>query len=131
MTMTLKAKREQFAAKQAALAQVFAEAGTELDLGKVTSLNGTHAEKAATITQMNDELAAMAGEVEQLAGLERLATQTKAWGERLSTPAPMIQPTGGAVMQQKSLGELFVQSVAYKGFAGGRSPVATLGDVDL
>jgi hypothetical protein len=131
MTMTLKAKREQFAAKQAALAQVFAEAGTELDLGKVTSLNGTHAEKAATITQMNDELAALSGEVEQLAGLERLASQTKAWGERLSTPAPMIHPTGGAIVQQKSLGELFVQSVAYKGFAGGRSPVATLGDVDL
>lgn len=131
MTMTLKAKREQFGAKQAALAQVFAEAGTELDLGKVTSLNGSHAEKAATITQMNDELAALAGEVEQLAGLERLATQSKAWGERLSTPAPMIHPTAGAGGIQKSLGELFVQSVAYKGFAGGRSPVATLSEVDL
>lgn len=128
---TLKAKRDQFATKQAALAQVFAEAGNELDLAKVTSLSGTTEEKAAAIQRLNDELATLADEVEQAASLERVAAQTKAWGDRLSTPAPILHPTGGATIQHKSLGDHFTTSIAFKGYAGGKSPVATLPDFDV
>ena len=58
----------------------------------------------------------------------------KAAGERLSQPVGgMVHPQGGAQAQrsQKSIGEQFVASAAYKGFNGRQSPTAQLDDVDF
>ena len=136
MTTKLIEKREELRTKQAALAAIFEAAGLELDLSKVEqlkSLNGTAA-KAAEIKRLNDELTALGQEVDGLVSVERASADVKAAGERLAQPVDGMQhPQGGPRDPvQKSLGELFVESVAYKGYAGGgRGPVATIPNVDM
>lgn len=136
MATKLVEKREELRTKQAALARVFEEAGSELDLGKVEMLKGfsSSVAKAAEVKRLNDELTALGSEVDGLAAVERAAVDVKAAGERLSAPAGgMTHPQGGAQPErtQKSIGELFVASAAFKGFTGRQSPVAQIDGVDI
>jgi HK97 family phage major capsid protein len=136
MTTKLIEKREELRAKQAALAAIFEAAGPELDLGKVDQLKGQNGNtaKAAEVKRLNDELTALGAEVDGLAAVERAAADVKAAGERLTQPVSgMVHPQGGAQAQrsQKSIGEQFVASAAYKGFNGRQSPTTQLDDVDF
>ena len=117
-------KREELKARQAALARVFEQAGPELDLAKVESLKGLAdtGARAAEIKRMNDELSGLGREVEQLAEVARVAEQVKGYEQQMQHVAPSIQP---APMQAKSVGELFTDSVAFKGWTNGRGPTAT------
>ncbi len=116
-------------AKRKELADIFAEAqdggdGT-LDLSKVERFNGDTSAAAATIKQLNDELTDLGKTVDGYRDVERAAEAAK-------------EPEGGesgdgrpaARRSAKSLGELFVESDAYKGKTGSIGPEARL-DIDL
>lgn len=62
--------REKRDAKAQALHEVFEEAGPELDMSKVKSIEGDNAHKAAEIKRMNTELTKIGEEIDERAGLE-------------------------------------------------------------
>lgn len=131
MATMLVAKREELKAKQAHLASIFEQAGSDLDLSKAEGLKGfsdTPA-KAAEIKRLNDELTAIGKEVDQLAETERIAASVK--GVAQSMVQPVNMPIVAPEAQIKSLGEMFTDSVAFKGFDGRRSPAALLPGVNV
>lgn len=127
MPTVLEQKRAELAAKQQALHAIFDEAGQDLDLTKVKAIDGdTHA-KAAEIKRRNDELAAIGVEVDELALVEKIAGDQKGIGQKQEEKAaPRSEPIAA-----KGLGDLFVESLAYKGRNATRGPVAEVTDVDL
>ena len=129
MGYKLNEKREELKAKQKALATIFEAAGPEMDLDKVEGLKAfdTTTKKAAEIKRLNAELTALGAEVDDLVAVEKAAGDVAAVGEGMKHPGEAKSAAKG---EAKTFGEMFVASAAYKGFAGGRSPVASL-DVDL
>lgn len=112
---TLVQKREELAASRKALSDIFAQAGPNLDLDKVTTISGTTAEKAAEIKKRNDDLATLAIEVENLWEVEKAAKSLDEAGdadERMTFAAKGKREDREA--PQKSLGDLFVESSAFK-----------------
>jgi len=131
MATQLVVKREELKARQAALAAIFEQAGPDLDLGKAEALKGLADTKARAdeVRRMNDELTALGRDVEQLAETERIAASVKGLSQEMQHPAK--QPETEGVEQSKNLGEMFVESVAFKIFDGRRSPAALLPGVDI
>jgi len=115
MASKLVEKRQELEAKQRKLHQVFEEAGADLDLDKVKSLEGSAADKVAAIQRMNKDLGDLGKEVEALAAVEQAAETAKKWGEAIKSPAPAV-PQPAPVGQEKSLGDHFVESKSYKVF---------------
>jgi len=109
-------KRQEMEAKQKKLADVFVEMGSDLDLERIKSLSGTAAEKAALIKRMNDELADIGKEVESLVAVEEAAKASKALQDRIVSPATTVTQPAAQPAQEKSLGDLFVESRSYKAF---------------
>ncbi len=115
-------KRNELKAKQEALAKVFAEAGTDLDMEKVKAIDGTVMEKLEKIRQMNDELNALGVEVEKLAAVDEAASAAKLRQEatevkeRMTHPNPPGNGNGNHEEPKlvKSFGQLFVESDVYK-----------------
>lgn len=117
-------KREELATKRAALAGVFTEAGDDLDMSKVTSIDGDSRAKAAEIRRRNTELTELGKEVDDLAELADIGATTKADQDRaeaLRRKAPKL-PDGrksasdgvdDQAIALKSLGDLFVESKAF------------------
>lgn len=64
--------RERFAAKQRYLGDIMDQAGPDLDLDLITSLEGDSHRKGAQIAQMHDELDEIGREVERLEGVDRI-----------------------------------------------------------
>lgn len=126
-------KRKELDAKRDQLAAIFKEAGPDLDMDKITSIEGDSAAKAAHIRSLNDEMADLGKQVDELAEVERAA---KAVQVPDAPPAGMVHPNGdepgkkGDQAKQKSLGELFVESDALKGKKGPVGPTAHL-DIEL
>jgi len=114
---TLVQKRKELEAKQQKLHEVFEQAGDNLDLSKVTVLEGDTKAKAEKIRAMNDELADLAKEVENLAAVEIAAQQAKNRKEG-GAGSGIVHPGGGEPDRKggrvKTFGELFVESDAYK-----------------
>lgn len=105
----LKAKRDELAA-------IFAEAGPEIDLSKVKSIDGDTAAKAARIRALNDEMADLGKDVDDLrpvAEAARIVRENAKAGERSDD-----QTTTGEPGRVKSFGELFVDSGAGTKFKG-------------
>lgn len=111
----VKELQEKLVAKQDVLARVFAEAGPDMDLSKVKSLEGDNTHKVEQIRALNAELSDL-----------RKALDSKQ--ELLGIAANVAQGKGEmfASRQTKSIGEMFVESAAYKD----KGAVAHL-DVDL
>lgn len=136
----LKEARERLEARQDDLHKIFDEAGPELDMSKVKSVDGDSAAKAARIRELDKEindLTDKVGELEATAGIaakhrqdrerqraeEAGRTEKGADGERGAR-------RGGDGARLKSFGELFTDSQAFKARQGDSGPVATL-DVEL
>jgi HK97 family phage major capsid protein len=72
MTGSLADIREERAAKQKFLHEVFEQAGPEVDMSKVTLIDGDTARKAAEIKRLNDELTGLGVEMDRLEHLETI-----------------------------------------------------------
>lgn len=127
----LKEKEDALAAKRKELAAIFTEAGPEMDLTKVRVVKGTTIDKAAHIRKLNDEQTDLGKEVDDLTAVKKAADRAKVaelgHGEPGDGTDTEYRP---AHPQQKSIGELFTESDAYKGKTGKIGPQATL-DVSL
>jgi HK97 family phage major capsid protein len=130
----LKEKEEALAAKRLELKKIFDEAGPEMDLTKVRFVKGTTVDKAAHIRKLNDEQTALGKEVDDLQAVQKAADRAKiaelGGGERGDGGDHDSGPEAQQKRNQKSIGELFVESQAYKGKVGRIGPSATL-DVSL
>lgn len=132
----LKEAEEAFRAKETQLKSLFDAAGTNLDLKQIgrdllpagIKAGDTHA-VAEHIRSENDELTRLRKEYESLSAVERAAKDASGKGRREGGDgASQDNPTGGHV---KSVGELFVQSKAYRDLNGRTTgDMATL-DVDM
>jgi HK97 family phage major capsid protein len=127
----LEQKRAELAAKQKQLHDIFEEAGPDLDMALVKSLEGDNAGKVAEIKRRNTELDVLGQEIEELATVEKIAADMKAAMKSSKGPAPVPAPAPQQEAQVKGLGDLFVESAAYKQRSGNRGPVAEVPDVDL
>lgn len=111
----IRTKTEELAAKRKSLADIFVEAGPDMDMDKVKSLSGDSSAKVAEIRKLNTELDALAKEVDDLKALKGFASRAAADGE----PGGSEKPPAGderknGDQRRKSFGELFVESSAFK-----------------
>lgn len=113
-----------------ALHDVFEQAGPEMDMAKVTVLDGDSKAKVDWIRTKNAEIDELAVEVENLVGVAGAAQKSREHVEKGKSGGEpgdeRGKPGGGA----KSLGELFLDSQAYKGRQGKNGPEAHL-DIEL
>lgn len=122
-------KRNELAAKQKKLADLFTEAGSdaggntrELDLDKITSIKGSRQEKLATIRKLNEELDAIGKEVDGLAVLEMAEKNLSAeHGVRGGDDAKVDRFPRDDNGDAKGIGELFADTAAFKGHQPGTS----------
>ncbi len=110
-------KREELAAKRKSMAEIFSEAGSELDLTKVKSLEGDSHARVEQLRAKNAEIDDLATEVAELAELEGISKKDWSSGRK----APVLPGAGdrdpeGEDQGFKSLGQIFVDSEAFKGY---------------
>jgi HK97 family phage major capsid protein len=87
---------EVLTAKRTELHDIFEEAGADVDLERVTLLQGDTAAKAAQIKARNDELSDLGREFDRLALLDQIGKNNKAELGRISEPKSAFPfPTGG------------------------------------
>lgn len=122
MSKTKRELLEEYEAKAKRLAQVFEEAGPDLDLSRVKSLEGDASVKAQKIRAMNDELAELKRQIEELETLEMAREAAKGGLDWLRQPTSGVpHPTNGnGQVVQKSLGQRVVEAEAYKQFIKSR-----------
>ena len=130
MPSILVQKREELAAKRKELEKIFDEAGSDLDMTKVKSIDGDTATKAAEIKRRNTELGELGKEVDELVELEGIAGGVKSAAERENrlrgAGAGPAFPAGAKSdgeegerreeLALKSFGDLFVESEAFKSY---------------
>lgn len=106
-------KRNALDAKRQKLAAVFAEAGPDLDMDKVKSLDGDTVAKAAAVKSLHDEINADSVEVDELASTVK-ALQSGADRDTEREDHDRMKHTGGlgidAKQVHKSLGQLAVEA---------------------
>ncbi len=111
------------------LHDVFTEAGPELDMAKVKSVDGDNAAKVAWIRTKNAEIDDLAAQVENLQGVAKAAERARDYDARAQHAEPGSEH-GFTGSTTKSIGQLFVESHALKGKRGPIGPEDTL-DVEL
>lgn len=120
--------REEIAAKGAALHEIFTEAGSDLDLTKVTKITGNTHEKAAEIKRRNDELTELGKKAD---GMWAVVQARDALNE-VRNPVAHPDTTAPAKKQSryagKTIGDVFVESDAFKRYKERVSSEIDLGD---
>jgi len=101
------------------LHEIFEQAGDEIDLAKVTTIEGDTQAKVEKIRALNTEIDDIAAELEPLekerSDLERAKRRADELGETEPHPGhPEPGRKGGREPAVKSIGELFTESEAYK-----------------
>lgn len=116
--MLLKEKEGKLADVREKLGKAFEEAGSEMDLSKVTVLDGADsAAKAEQIRNLNTEAADLAKSIEDDRKIADIAKQNREWMEQKERhPGHQVTPEGGtkASPMVKSVGELFTDSYETK-----------------
>jgi HK97 family phage major capsid protein len=82
--------REEIAAKRKALHDIFTEAGSDLDMSRVTCITGTTEQKAAEIKRLNLELSDLGTQEERLSLMEQIGRQNATEYKRLTEPATSL-----------------------------------------
>ena len=128
-------KRNELAARQKALHDIFETAGPDFDFSKVEALKACADSKARVeeIQRLNLELDALVDEVKALAEMEGLAAGVSHLGGMLKAGtggmvhAEPQQSEGGVLVATKSMGELFTESKAFTAYEQGMGvgPIAT------
>jgi HK97 family phage major capsid protein len=125
----LKEAQGKLDAKRKELAEIFSEAGPEIDLSKVKSVKGTTHDVAAHIRELNDEQTDLAKEVEGLLGVQKAAERAKSSDDRHVGHGEEGADEGGPSAggpRRKSFGELFTESDAYKLKSGPIGPESNI-----
>lgn len=114
--------------RQDELGKIFAEAGDDIDLSKVKSIEGATDSKSVAehITKLNDEMSDLGDEIKSLRAVERAAADAKKRGER-GEQTPDEAGTQGAPVAAKSFGDLFNESKAGSSLKGREVEI----DIDL
>jgi HK97 family phage major capsid protein len=131
----LKEAQGKLEAKRKELGEIFAEAGPEIDLSKVKSVKGTTHDIAAKIRELNDEQTDLGKQVDELVAVQKAAERARTPEDRKNVGHGEVgSDQGGPAYnggpRQKSFGELFTESDAYKLKAGAVGPERTL-DIEL
>jgi HK97 family phage major capsid protein len=111
----LKEARGKLGAKRKELSTIFDEAGPDIDLAKVKSIDGDTTAKAAHIKNLNDEMADLGKKVDELREVAKAAAAARsgeAPGENSDDLGDEDRHTTKG--RQKSVGELIVKSDAFK-----------------
>ncbi|MFJ9413047.1 phage major capsid protein [Streptomyces sp. NPDC101227] len=119
----LKEAQGKLNAARKSLADVFAEAGPTMDLAQVKSIDGDNTNKVGWIRTKNEEIEALAHEVEGLEQVQKAARNASQY----EAPAPQAEVKE---REFKSLGDSFTQSLAFKGRSGPVGPAAHL-DIEM
>jgi len=107
-------KRNELEAKQDKLGKVIKEAGDDLDMSKVTLLEGTSSEKVAKIRQMNEELEDLSKQVDDLvAAVKAVDDSGKFERQQEAQKGQGMQFPTKKSGEPLSLGEQFTKSGAY------------------
>lgn len=118
-------------------AAIVTEAGPDLDMDKVTSVEGDSAAKVAAFQALQKEMGELKAEMEPLEAEEKSLTSLRDSVDQLGQVERQIPaPTNGnqqAVQEYKGIGDLFVESLAYTGWHRGMKdgPVAHIDDFDM
>jgi hypothetical protein len=114
------------------LHSIFSEAGPEMDMAKVKSLDGDSAAKVEAIRALNEEIDAAGEEVDKLKAVARAAARSKDWdaAQEKGAESGAKGGKGREVEARKSFGEQFTDSIAFKGKQGSIGPEARL-DIEL
>lgn len=124
---------ERLAAKQAELAAIFAEAGPDIDLSKVTSVAGKAGDKIKHIQALDAELNDLgekAGELRAVQAAADRAARTSESRERGDGGQDETKAGGLIPAQRKSLGHLIAESDAIRLKSGVQGPQSRI-DVNL
>lgn len=127
-------KRKEFEAKQDALHKILEEAGAELDMDKIKSVEGDSKAKAAEIKKRNKELEDLGIEIDELVALETSSKADEARQKGLEAMGGVHLPhPQGNGEKPKTIGQLFVESEAFTGYKRGtkEGPIAELKGVEL
>jgi HK97 family phage major capsid protein len=132
MPTKLQEKQAELAAKQAKLTEVFEKAGPDLDFsGEAVRglLDGAADAKSAVekVQEKNKELEDLGKEVEELRGLEKIAKDLKDAKDK-PVNAPSIPGSDPPASRQKSIGQLVVESEAFKSFKATNAPAKAIVD---
>ncbi|MEO5875514.1 MAG: phage major capsid protein [Streptosporangiaceae bacterium] len=133
MTITFPALEEaqgKLAAAQKSLAEVFTEAGPEMDMGLVKCIDGDSKAKVAWIRAKNAELDDLGDKLIELQDVAKAAQRAQDAGANHDRPKGRERGDGGREPERKSLGDLFTESEAFKGRKGQHGPEAHL-DIEL
>ena len=132
-------KREDLRGRQEVLHKIWGEAGVDLDMSAVKSLEGDTASKLDKIKALDTELGSLFDEIKGLEEIGDLAEKNAEREKYLNTPANRMQhPGGGPLVETKdgnkpfNMGKLFMQTKAFEAAKDGsrNTPVSTI-DVDL
>lgn len=125
-------KREEMAAKQKLVTEVFELAGKDYDFSKkpvIEKLGAADAKDASDkVKALNDELTVLGGELERLE-LERVKSMTMEREELLREPA--TRPLHRGAPEAKSWGQLFVESKEFRQSRASRIDVPVTLDIGM
>lgn len=125
----LAAKQEELIAKRKRMADVFTEAGDNMDFSQVKSIEGDTSRKVEVIRQWNTELDTLTDEVKSLVEIDKIRMKNA------EAFADLTKPNGGVPMpakdtrsdpeglrpahpnQFKSIGQLFIDSDGFKNYS--------------
>lgn len=93
-------------------AEAFEQAGPEMNMSKITSIEGDSAAKAAQLKAWNDEMTDISKEIDDHQALEGMKARTDALGELERPPLPGTNGKSERREPPKSIGDLFVESDA-------------------
>lgn len=131
--------RGELDAKRKSLRDILAEAGPDYDMTKVKSVTGDNTAKVKFIQDLNDEITEKKQKVDGLLVIARAAAEAANGEEEAEQKGRAEDGDGGGVKGAerkdhgfKTIGELFLSSKAFKGYArgSGMGPQATL-DLDV
>lgn len=132
MSTTLVDVRGQLDERRAKLKEVFEQAGGDMDMSKVTALDGSDSKaKVEQIRALNAEIDDLAKQVEEHNELEGIKGRVDDLGKPLPHPGHQAKKRGEEEPERKSIGELFVASDAYKGRNSRTLGNVAVLDVDL
>lgn len=120
----LKEAEAKLSAKQAELAAIFAEAGPEMNMGNVKSLDGDNAAKVEAIRAKNAELADLGKAVKDATDLDEIARKVAAHNPKDGCGEAGAEQ--GRSVESKSFAQQFLKSAARKNMG-----VSVELDVDL